>query len=209
MNKKHILISLVLIASLVLAACGAKDPTAGWQYDENCVSAVADADGACVQSSRETDAWLVREGYALPSQTVVVQSAPQQPSSPVQPVAPIQQSAPSSVGLTATHKLPVAELQSMIAAVSNDPYASSLTALIGEHCDNGGECVVGNVPNWNVTGPAAVMVDPTGIPIQGVTVIKTFENVNDGRFGVFYVPAGATVTIPAPGRAAILEGPLP
>jgi len=149
---------------------------------------------------------LAPAGTPAPTQTpFVIYLTPEVPTSTPMIVSPTTPAA----GSPATHKLPVAELMSMIAAVSNDPHASSLTALIGEHCDIGGECVVGNVPNWNVTGPAAVMVDPTGTPIQGVTVIKTFENVNDGRFGVFYVPAGATVTIPAPGRAAILDGPLP
>jgi len=102
------------------------------------------------------------------------------------------------------HKLPVAELQSMLDNTSKDKFADTMVALIGEHCDEGGVCPRASDGGWRVDGPAIIMTDPTGLKVEGAQVFKTYE-MKAGRYGAYYCADNCVV--PTPGRAAILEGP--
>lgn len=81
----------VVLTEIATEAVIAANPE-NWKFDENCVSHVSDSANVCVQSYRETEAWLTRMGYAagMQSQSVVT------PSQPLIVVVPQGQSAPQN-----------------------------------------------------------------------------------------------------------------
>lgn len=89
--KRVVLIAVIIMITVLLTACGP------WHRDNQCLSGVGDWTG-CVPANEESHAWLVRNGYVAPPETIrsapgydpdLTSAAAQQQSAPAsQPAAP-------------------------------------------------------------------------------------------------------------------------